>query len=244
MADTMDSSKKIRIIHSPTETEPFVVLDKISGLPTAPLSEGEESALTFCMELFPEIRAVSGKKEIEYGLVHRIDTETSGLVLIATSQDFYDFVIKAQSQGNFQKWYRAEVDSVPNISQILEGFPSYFPAVASKKFTVQSKFRYFGLKNSQVRPVTAEAGKAALKKCGNKIYETEIDFDSEKKTAVCRISSGFRHQVRTHLALCGIPVKGDRLYNPNFREGENLCFCAFRLKFPKPEENGFFVFEI
>ena len=235
---------KISIIHSPSDKEPFIVLEKKAGIPTAPLFEGDESALVLAEKLFPEIKAVSGKKKIEHGLVHRIDTETEGLVLIALTQDFFDFLCEAQREGKFRKWYRAFVDSVPDITERLEGFPEHEILAESKTVTVESQFRYFGKKNQEVRPVTENSGMAARKKCEKKIYATEISFDSAKKTAVCMISGGFRHQVRAHLALCGIPVRGDRLYNPNFREGESLCFQAFRLEFPRQSGGGNFVFEI
>lgn len=238
-----NQDEAIKIIHSPSEKEPFVVLKKKSGLPTAPLSLGENSALFLAEKLFPEIKAVSGKKEIEHGLIHRIDTETSGLVLIATSQDFFDFLIEAQKNGQFKKWYRANVDLVSDISALLEGFPKHRALTESETVTVQSQFRYFGRKNQAVRPVTNDSGMAAKKKCERKIYSTQIQFDSAAKIAICSIVAGFRHQVRAHLALCGIPVRGDKLYNPNFKEGEELSFEAFRLEFPK-KDGGTFVFEI
>ena len=237
------SEEKIRIIHAPSDQEPFVVLEKARGLPTAPLSPGDESALCEAEKIFPQIRLVAGKKEIEHGLVHRIDTETAGLVLIAATQEFFDFVSAAQKDGEFKKWYRAHVDVVPDIGKRLSGFPTFAPLEKSQSICVKSRFRYFGSKNQEVRPVTESSGKAALKKCESKVYETKIDFDADQKKAVCQIASGFRHQVRSHLAMCGIPVRGDRLYNPNFREGERLCFEAFRLEFPRMG-GGQFVFEI
>ena len=202
------------------------------------------SALVLAEKLFPEIKTVFGKKEIEHGLVHRIDNETSGLVLVATDQTFYDAMMQFQSEGKFEKWYRAKVQFVPSIFEELDGFPKSEVLTDSKRICLKTHFRHFGEKNREVRPVTENSGKAALKKCGKKIYETEIDFDAEKMLAVCKIKNGFRHQVRTHLALCGIPVRGDKLYNPHCDDGEDLCFEAFRLKFPKMDGKGDFVFEI
>lgn len=94
---------KIRIVHLPSYEEPFVILDKPRGLPSAPLFEGDISALTFAIGKFPEISKVKGRKEIEYGLVHRIDTETKGLLLICTEQSFYDKVMSEQTNGRFFK---------------------------------------------------------------------------------------------------------------------------------------------
>ena len=248
------------IIHSPAADSPFLVVFKPAGLPSAPLFEGDESVLTWAVRLFPEISEIHGKKEVEHGLIHRIDTETSGLVLIATTQKSYDTLVQSQKENRFEKWYHAEVESIPECAQILGGFPpvpALFPLkmTGSERFSVQSAFRAFGKKGREVRPVADGAGRAAFKKGGNTLYQTEISFESES-VALCHITAGFRHQVRCHLAWCGFPVKGDKIYNPNAREidyqvmfrqcstptpdtdnSENthgMCFTAYKISFPHP----------
>lgn len=237
----------MKIIHSPTEESPFLVVFKPAGLPSAPLSEGDESILTEAISLFPEIALVHGKKEVEHGLVHRIDTETAGLVLIATTQESYDSLIQSQKEGRFEKWYRAEVDRIPECAELLGGFPP-----VPKDFNaVQSSFRPFGQKGREVRPVTESAGRAALKKAGSVIYTTEISFESEN-TALCHITAGFRHQVRCHLAWCGFPVKGDKVYNPNEKfskdngrpDSHDMKFTACKISFPHPLTQNPLVFQM
>ena len=69
----------INIIYSCSD---FVIAEKPHNMPTAPLSENEkETALNSVLELFPEGRCVFGKKPVEHGLVHRLDTATHGLFL-------------------------------------------------------------------------------------------------------------------------------------------------------------------
>lgn len=234
--------EKINILHLPSQKESFVILDKPRGLPSAPLFEGDECALSFALERFPGISSVKGRKEIEYGLVHRIDTETRGLLLIATEQSFYDSLIQEQTNGRFYKTYEAICDfSVPG-----EGFPRLDGKLeevmnciqnstneSSFSAVIRSKFRPYGLKNSQVRPVNENAGKAALKKAGVKEYETEIHLTkcSDGVIARCRIKEGYRHQVRCHLAWLGLPIKGDPLYNPSAAEGQAFSFDATGLEF-------------
>lgn len=55
----------------------------------------------------------------------------------------------------------------------------------------------------------------------------------------CKITQGYRHQVRAHLAWLGLPVKGDALYNADFRlarergaEDMEMRFEAVSLEFP------------
>ena len=224
------TGEKFKIIHFPTDESPFLVVDKSAHIPSAPLFEGDDSILTEAVNLFPEIALVHGKKEVEHGLVHRIDTETSGLVLIATSQKSYDALLQSQKNGKFEKWYRAEVDLMPQCAALLGGFPP--PPVLENPLIAQSFFRPFGKNGREVRPVTGEAGKSARKKGGSVLYTTEISFE-EENVAICHITAGFRHQVRCHLAWCGFPVKGDKIYNPLKSDGD-MKFSACRITFPHP----------
>jgi len=135
---------EIKIIQAPDIEHSFAVIYKPSGLASAPLFEGDESALSKAMEFFPEIKHVAGKKSIEYGLLHRIDTETSGLLLIASTQESYDFLCKEQKNGRFIKYYRAQVELNKNETQDCN---------FEKEFTVVSAFRPFGPKGRMVKPV-------------------------------------------------------------------------------------------
>lgn len=228
-------NKKISIIHEPTDSEPFLVIDKPSGLPSAPLKDGDESVLTTALSLYPSLSIVVGRKTIEKGLVHRLDNDTSGLILIAATQEFYDKIQKEQASGKFVKWYKASVDNIPNTASILEGFPSENPKIQVEDgktvILAESRFRSFGLHGTQVRPVTESSGRAALKKCGNAIYKTRIELSSDKSTALCSIVAGYRHQVRCHLAWSGFPVKSDPLYNPNCDFDSDLAFRAVKISF-------------
>lgn len=249
--------QKIEIIHKPTELEPFVVINKPSGLPSAPLSETDKyNALSQAIELFPNILSVKGKKTIEYGLLHRLDTVTSGLIVIATSQEFYDILQNEQKNGRFIKTYTAKSIYKENNCDNLGGFPSCDFIDISKKrndyqIKVESYFRPFGNGSKAVRPVTEKSGKAALKKCGNKIYTTNISASYLKTVdnediynIVCKISEGYRHQVRCHLAWIGFPIVGDALYNSyeNDLSTKKIEFVASAIEFTNPIIDKKYVF--
>ena len=229
----------MKIISAPTSENPFLIISKEAGLPSAPLFEGDNSALGNALAAFPELRNVTGKKQVEYGLIHRIDTQTRGLILIASTQQSYDALIESQKNGLFEKWYRAKTDRIEK--QLLPGFPEFEAEKKGGKLIVRSFFRKFGPKGREVRPVTENSASAALKKGGSKIYTTEIDFSSNDGMPICRITEGFRHQVRCHLAWSGNPVKGDEIYNP--ASSGQLEFEAFRIKFPHPLTGEMLCFE-
>ena len=238
------SSMDIRVVHPPSQEDPFLVVEKPSFLPSAPLFEGQESALTQAVRLFPQLDCVRGKKTVERGLLHRLDTTAHGLLLIAATQHSYDELSASQARGDFCKGYRAHCRFLPKDERgKLEGFPP--PAVdipleclqdEPVRVCVSSRFRHWGTNGSQSRPVTEGSGKAALKKCNPVLYETLISLRvaSGEILADCSIARGFKHQVRCHLAWLGFPVAGDELYNPLNGAERELAFCATTLSFPHP----------
>lgn len=248
--------QKIEIIHEPTTKEPFVIINKPAGLPSAPLYENDKiNALSYTEELFPSLKEICGKKQIEHGLIHRLDTQTSGLLLIASSQKFYDFIQNEQIKGTFEKIYTAKCNFLPNNAEKLIGFPD-IPLTSLEKIkennsiTIKSFFRNFGVGLKEVRPVSALSGKAATKKCkSNKEYITTIKIIKELNDnfiVKCNIVAGYRHQVRCHLAWIGIPVIGDNIYNFQYKNQKdcNLDFRATELSFINPETNNKMIYNL
>lgn len=233
----------VLIIHEPTEKEPFIILNKPKGLPSAPLEKDGLSALTLIKEEYPSCLSVKGKKEIEGGLVHRLDTDTDGLLLIAMTQGFFDFIQDAQDKGLFIKTYSATCTRLLNQED-----DSYPPCPINaretgKEYKINSYFRHYGPSRKCVRPVTDESPLMARKKAGSVLYETSIKIMCMDKDAVqveCKIAKGFRHQVRCHLAWLGFPVIGDKIYNPIKTDGQ-MQFSATGIEFPLPQGDVFSV---
>ncbi|MCR4954647.1 MAG: RNA pseudouridine synthase, partial [Treponema sp.] len=187
------SENEIELQFLDTKDKPFLIVNKPSGLPSAPLySSDTKNALMMAAERFPEILKVKGKKEIEYGLLHRLDSVTSGLLLIATTQDFYDYMIEQQKEGNFAKYYTADCQIKEDNWKFLEGMgepefylescknqssnkQDFFPPQVGTVIKLSSYFRHFGKNNAETRPVTEKSSPAALKKIGKKeVYTTEV----------------------------------------------------------------------
>ena len=220
----------IKVIKAPDSYKPFAIIDKPSGLPSAPLTlDDTNNAFYEASKLFPELLDVKGKKEIEHGLLHRLDTATSGLIIIAANQEFYNFLQNEQQAGKIIKYYRAQCNVLTSITN-------------KNEIEIESYFRPFGPGRKEVRPVTEDSGKAALQKLGKKVlYKTCIkilSYDDEKKIAEveCKIINGYRHQVRCHLAWIGLPVVNDKIYNPLIKNesAEPMKFCACKLEFEYP----------
>ncbi len=236
----------IEFLHEPTEEEPFAVIIKHRGIASAPLFEGDISAYTQAASRFPELNRVKGRKECEHGLLHRIDTDTEGLLLIASSQDFYDYMQDVQEEGNFIKSYKA---ICTHRVYLPEGYPKQPYNIKNMlqngctNIKVKSMFRPYGIKNREVRPVTSASGKAALKKAAPAWYTTDITLKQKKNntfTADCTLSKGYRHQVRCHLSWLGFPIEGDPLYSAQENElpAQDFKFWASKIQFPLKTASG------
>lgn len=122
----------IRIETEHAETTPRVIAEtprllavyKPKGMHTAPLREGESGTLVrWVIERYPEVSTVPGRKEIEPGVLHRLDRDTCGIVLFARDAEAFAFVEAAALEGRFAKWYRALCVSTlappPGLRQLM-----------------------------------------------------------------------------------------------------------------------------
>ena len=257
------------------ETAHWAVVYKPPHLPTAPLRADERNTLVYWFLHSPEVQKqsaeyglrsreaqVRGKKAIEAGLLHRLDTDTRGLVLFAKDQAVYDFLAARQEAGQMIKTYCAfvEPNRVPEIdngygfdatelSMLKELSAAQGQVIVQERIaaqlplTLESQFRNFGPGAKRVAPVLS--GSRHYKKDG-RLYTTVIEaadiLPSPPLIRVrCRLSRGYRHQVRAHLAAAGLPIVGDPLYAPQGAEAQpesaqvGLQLYAVSLEFPDPE---------
>lgn len=196
------------------EEPDFLIVAKGRGIPSAPLEGGSVSVFEKVSAVFPEILAVNGKKAGEGGLIHRIDTETCGLLLIARNDSFFQRIAECRKNGTFVKEYTAY--------SVADGGRQLSAKV------IESRFRSYGKKGAMVKPVfdDADSSTADRKKAGSRVYVTHVVESAAVGTKnsdcgnggkrlvriVCRINEGFRHQVRSHLAYSDFPVLGDPIY--------------------------------
>jgi 23S rRNA pseudouridine1911/1915/1917 synthase len=199
------------------ETASYAAVYKPPFMHTAPLREGEGGTLVeWFGVLFPPALEIAGRKKIEGGLLHRLDFETDGLVLVAKNQRAFDALMVQQEEGRFVKEYGAVV--FPR-KECPPGFPP--PPVFGDR--IESLFRPYGKGRKAVRPVMAgREGVNGEKTAGERLYTTEIigraDLGGLHYVRL-RIRKGFRHQIRCHLAWTGTPILNDTLYGPGYAAG-------------------------
>jgi 23S rRNA pseudouridine1911/1915/1917 synthase len=240
------------------ETENFAVVFKPPRMHTDPIGQDAplkrdgkegcaETLLDWYAKIFPPIMELSGRKENEGGLLHRLDFETQGLVLFAKNQQTLENLLAQQKQGNLIKEYGA-------ICQKSEPQPGAveFSVDRSPPLVIESYFRPYGPGRKEVRPVTKEHIKGKeIAKDGDAYYKTEITGIEKKQVDnmdevyhfTVRLRRGFRHQIRCHLAWVGYPVLNDPLYGKGEVNGF-LALQATGLFFDDPKSNEPFQFRI
>jgi 23S rRNA pseudouridine1911/1915/1917 synthase len=211
------------------EREPRPTL-KPAQAPTSTLTTGGETLLDWCVERFPDLGRVRGRKYGEGGILHRLDRETRGLVLTARTQEAFENLKRQQEEDRVVKSYGALL--VPRTAS-LPGFPPLSPELegalpSGTALCVESAFRAYGPGRKAVRPVTGYA--ACPSPAGkNRLYRTLIltakEADGKKRSAPdgdtagkefiyaeLSLTRGFRHQIRCHMAWLGFPIAGDPVY--------------------------------
>lgn len=191
---------------------------KEGGLPTVPLKKSNnETLLSLISREYPEIAECGGLNYWEGGIIHRLDTPTSGIVLASRNQETYDYLVKLQKEDKIVKRYRALVSKQSNM---LSSFPPFPYSFNSGKMVITSSFRSYGKRGASVRP---------LLNSETREYKTIVEKEKED-SFICTITRGFRHQIRCHLSWSGYPIIGDSKYGG--KENEKLMLEAISISFP------------
>lgn len=210
-------TREPKIVH---EDASIIAVSKPEGMHTAPLSHGEEGTLVAWMiSRYPDISRVSGLKPEEPGLLHRLDKETSGLVLFARTEKSFSKLLSAS--GLIDKRYRALCEPGPVLLP-PEGFtPERWEAALQdqeeneREYRLRSRFRPYGPGRRLVQAVPADTIPGGKKEVSAKLYETSFALlpgEAGSRIVRAHIHLGFRHQIRVHLASAGLPIMGDPLY--------------------------------
>jgi len=176
------------------ERPEFVVVNKPAGMPTAPLSTNERGRRCGArLGRYPEMAGV-GYGAREPGIVHRLDTQTSGLVLAARTPAAFSRLQAALELETIHKRYQAIVSPADlpesgRISRALAPDPAH---------------------PERVRVLDADDGSGYARQKTTEYRVLRVARD--RALVELTIGTAFRHQIRAHLAALGHPIVGDRVY--------------------------------
>ncbi|MFH1262232.1 MAG: RluA family pseudouridine synthase [Pseudomonadota bacterium] len=176
----------------------MLVVDKPAGLPTHPNDFTDKETLANALVgRFPGLVEV-GEDPLRPGIVHRLDTDTSGLLAVARTQEAFRHLRQQFDERKVKKTYLALVlGEVSAKGEVVT--PLAHHATNPRKMVAVPPE---GTGKIPHRSKVREAGTA---------YEPVERFIGYTLLRV-RTKTGRMHQVRVHLSSIGHPLAGDRLY--------------------------------
>jgi 23S rRNA pseudouridine1911/1915/1917 synthase len=209
------------------ETDTYLVVNKPAGLLVHP-TEAEEpvTMASILLEQYPMLRGV-GENPIRPGIVHRLDKEASGLLVVAKTQQMYEHLKAQFMDRTIDKEYRVLVHGQIDAEHLDIDFD--IDRGHGGKMVARPKTDLLSLKSVG----DAQPGKDA---------HTEawpLDMRINHTLLKVKIHTGRTHQIRVHMFAYGHPVVGDTLYfNKKYRSDlDRLFLHSARLQFEDLEGN-------
>jgi len=172
------------------EDEHLLVVDKPAGLVVHPAAGNPDGTLVNALiaHCGESLSGIGGERRP--GIVHRLDKDTSGLMVVAKTDEAHIGLSNALSARSLTREYAALLWGVPD------------PRDGEIEGDIGRSRR-----NRKKMDVLREGGKAALTR-----YRVERAYGRVASLVACRLATGRTHQIRVHMTHIGHPVVGDPLY--------------------------------
>jgi len=209
---------ELKIIY---EDKDLLVIDKPPGLVVFPEDDTTGKTLVdYLIEKFPELKNTG--ESPRYGIIHRLDKDTSGILLVAKSNTAFDF---------FQKQFAEHTGDSENSGQN--------PKKLIKKYLAL----VIGELKDNHSVIETLIGRSPKNRIKQKVYLPHEPGSIGKRKAITEykllevlngfslveveLKTGRKHQIRTHFSSINHPIAGDKLYgfkNQKSPEGLNRQF--------------------
>lgn len=178
---------KLTIIY---EDDNIIILDKPAGISTHPArTEQHDTIVSGLLSYYPAIKNVGDAPEIRPGIVHRLDKDTSGLMVVAKNQKAFDWLKKQFIERRIVKKYLA----------LVVGKTKEKKGIISKAI---GRAKHFGKRT--IIPYKQQKEATTTFKV--------IKYFSGYSLVEAEPETGRTHQIRVHFASIGHPIADDKLY--------------------------------
>ena len=210
---------RLELVH---EDARIAVANKAPGLVTEPgRSHGNDSLLNALVARFGGRLLQLGERR-DYGLLHRLDRQTSGCVAVALDPEAYDHVRGQFEARSVDKTYLAILRG-----RMRAGLQTVDRNLEERRIPSNEGTRLVSMIAKDGRPARTDVETLAT--------------STTHTLVACRPRSGRLHQIRVHMAHLGFPVAGDPLYSAGARvnptgksDDRTLGLHAWRLSFDHP----------
>ena len=208
---------QLRVVYEDSE---LLIIDKPATMPTHGFSGRDQHTIAnFIAANHPELLAI-GKSRWEPGIVNRLDRDTSGLVLVAKTQETFIELRKQFRRREIVKTYWALVWGQPHARGAITLPLAHDPRDKTRMRTVDPAH----LQTERIWNASTHYRKLA-QSTGVALLELQM-------------MTGVTHQIRAHLAAFGHPIVGDVLYGSAKPESfglERQFLHAIKMQFRHPK---------
>lgn len=202
----------------------LAVIEKKPGLTVHPCpSCQEETLVNHLLYHFPSLKNMEGERP---GIVHRLDKDTSGLMLVALTEESRLKLSESFSEKEVKKTYLALVQGICPNGESKESIGRH-PGIKTKMALVPL--------NKGGREAFSEWERMYPKQFAPEITNKQKQNENFSLLKV-RIHTGRTHQIRVHLSSFGYPLLGDKVYAPAHiaAKAPRQMLHAYKLSFTHP----------
>lgn len=194
------------------ENKDILAVDKPSGMVVHPAVGNEDGTLVNA--LLYHVKDLSGiNGEHRPGIVHRLDKDTSGVLLVAKNDDAHLLLSEQIQNRNIKKYYIALVHGI-----VKEQTGTIIKPIARHR-------------TDRKKMAVAGDGKFA------ETHWQVLDSKNNTSLLLLRIITGRTHQIRVHLSSISRPVVGDMIYNTQSKQkNTRLLLHAYCIEFLAEKE--------